>query len=74
MLVIVTEHARKRLKDLRQDKITVAGLINAASGIPGRIPTATRFRGFISGSRRVFDIVAKDIPDGRLVITVIGKN
>ncbi|HAU31489.1 MAG: hypothetical protein XD78_0640 [Desulfotomaculum sp. 46_296] len=74
MLVIVTEHARKRLKDLRQDKITVADLINAASGIPGRIPTATRFRGFMSVSRRVFDIVAKDIPDGRLVITVIGKN
>ena len=74
MLVIVTEHARKRLKDLRQDKITIADLINAASGIPGRISTATRFRGFISVSQRVFDIVAKDIPDGRLVITVIGKN
>lgn len=73
MRVIVTEHARKRLKDLRQDKITVADIINAAGGIPGRITTATRFRGFLSRSGRVFDLVAKDIPDGRLVITIIGK-
>ncbi|MCL6446664.1 MAG: hypothetical protein K6U04_00700 [Armatimonadetes bacterium] len=73
MRVIITEHARKRLNDLRQDKITVADIINAAGGIPGRIPTATRFRGFLAKSGRVFDLVAKDIPDGRLVITIIGK-
>lgn len=73
MRVIVTEHARKRLKDLRQDRITMADVINAASGIPGRIPTATRFRGFLARSGRLFDIVARDIPGGRLVITVIGK-
>ncbi len=73
MKVIITEHARKRLRDLRQDKIVVPDIINAASGIPGRIPTATRFRGFFSKSGRVFDIVAKDIPGGRLVITIIGK-
>ncbi len=73
MKVIITEHARKRLRDLRQEKITVTDIVNAASGLPGRIPTATRFRGFFSKSGRVFDIVAKDIPGGRLVITIIGK-
>jgi len=58
---------------MRQEKIIVVDIINAASGIPGRIPTATRFRGFFARSGRVFDIVAKDIPGGRLVITIIGK-
>lgn len=71
--VIITEHARKRLRDYRQDKVTVNDIISAASSIPGKIPTATRFRGFFSKSGRVFDIVAKDLPTGRLVITVIGK-
>lgn len=73
MRVIVTEHAFKRLKDQRQDKITVADIISSAGSIPGRIPTATRFRGFLSKSGRLFDIVAKDIMDNRLVITIIGK-
>lgn len=73
MKVIITEHARKRLRDMRQEKITVTDIVNAASGLPGRIPTATRFRGFFSKSGRVFDLVAKDIPGGRLVITIIGK-
>ncbi|MDA8233963.1 MAG: hypothetical protein M0Z31_03990 [Clostridia bacterium] len=73
MRVIITEHARKRLHDFRQDRITITDIINAATGVPGRIPTATRFRGFFARSGRMFDIVAKDIPTGRLVITVIGK-
>lgn len=73
MRVIITEHAKKRLKDFRQNKITVSDIIMAAQEIPGYIPTATRFRGFLSRSGRVFDIVAKDIENGRLVITIIGK-
>jgi len=73
MKVIITEHARKRLRDIRQDKITVVDIMIAANGLPGRIPTATRFRGFFAKSGRIFDIVAKDIPGGRLVITIIGK-
>ena len=73
MRVIITEHARKRLKDMRQEKITANDIIVAVTGIPGKVPTATRFRGFFAKSGRVFDIVAKDIPDGRLVITIIGK-
>ncbi len=73
MRVIITEHARKRLKDYRQDNIIVADIVTAASSIPGKIPTATRFRGFLSKSGRFFDLVAKDIPTGRLVITIIGK-
>jgi len=71
--VIITEHTRKRLNNSRQDKITMADIVSAAASIPGRIPTATRFRSFAGKSGRMFDIVAKDIPDGRLVITVIGK-
>jgi len=71
--VIITEHAKKRLKDYRQDKINISDIMLAAQQIPGFIPTATRFRGFISSSGRMFDIVAKDIEMGRLVITVIGK-
>lgn len=73
MRVIVTDHARKRLRDYRQEKITIADIIYAVNQIPGQVPVATRFRGFISRSGRVFDIVAKDIPSGRLVITIIGK-
>ncbi len=73
MRVIVTEHAKKRLKDARQEGITMADIIAAATSIPGRVPTATRFRGFVARSGRVFDLVAKDIPGGRLVITIIGK-
>jgi len=73
MRIIITQHARKRLKDYRQDKITVSDISYAVRQIPGTIPTATRFRGFMSKSGRVFDIVAKDIPTGRLVITIIGK-
>jgi hypothetical protein len=73
MRVIITQHARKRLKDYRQDKITASDIAFAVRQIPGTIPTATRFRGFLSKSGRVFDIVAKDIPTGRLVITIIGK-
>ncbi|MBZ4654482.1 MAG: hypothetical protein JG781_1839 [Peptococcaceae bacterium] len=73
MRVIITDHAKKRLKDYRQDRITVSDIIHAVNQIPGHVPTATRFRGFISKSGRVFDVVAKDIPNGRLVITIIGK-
>lgn len=73
MRVIITEHARKRLKDARQEGITEKELLEAAQKIPGHIPTATRFRGFMSKSGRIFDLVSKDIPKGRLVITIIGK-
>jgi hypothetical protein len=72
MQIIITKHARKRLKDLRQEDITVEDIISAVSDIPGHIPSATRFRGFFAKSGRMFDVVAKDIPSGRLVITVIG--
>lgn len=73
MRIIITEHAQKRLKDIRQDKISIEDIQAAANGLPGRIATATRFRGFFAQSGRMFDIVAKDIPGGRLVITIIGK-
>ncbi|MEW6172208.1 MAG: hypothetical protein AB1510_03970 [Bacillota bacterium] len=73
MRVIITEHAVKRLREPRQQEITTSDITAAAESIPGTIVTATRFRGFVARLGRVFDIVAKDIPEGRLVITVIGK-
>ncbi|ATW24209.1 hypothetical protein [Candidatus Formimonas warabiya] len=73
MRVIITSHAKKRLRDHRQGSLTIDDIITAAQLIPGSIPTATRFRGFFAKSGRIFDIVAKDIPGGRLVITIIGK-
>ncbi len=73
MKIIITEHAKKRLSDLRQENIDYEDITNAAQKIPGQIPIATRFRGFFSKSGRMFDIVAKDVSMGRLVITIIGK-
>lgn len=73
MRVIITRHARKRLTDLRQDEITADDIIRAARSIPGRVPAATRFRGFVAASGKTFDLVTKDVTAGRLVITVIGQ-
>lgn len=73
MKIIITEHAKKRLRDFRQDRILNTDIYLAAMEIPGYIPSATRFRGFIARSGRVFDLVVKDISGGRLVITIIGK-
>ena len=73
MKIIITEHAKKRLTELRQDGVTFVDIQYAASQIPGRIPTATRFRGFMSVSNRVYDLDVKGVTAGRLVITIIGK-
>jgi hypothetical protein len=73
MRVIVTAHAKQRLYEERQRGIHVDDIVRAARLLPGVLPVATRFRGFISIHGRAFDIVAKDIAQGRLVITVIGK-
>ena len=74
MRVLITEHSRKRLKDYRQSGISDEDLYEASLRIPGQVPVATRFRGFVARSGKVFAIVVKDIEDGRLVITVIGKS
>ncbi len=73
MKVIITEHAKKRLNDLRQEKITVEDITRTAREISAQVPSAARFRGFFAKSGRMFDLVVKDIPTGRLVITIIGK-
>ncbi|MGE5415330.1 MAG: hypothetical protein ACM3UZ_00930 [Acidobacteriota bacterium] len=73
MKVLVTDHGRKRLKNLRQDGILTEDIIDASQKIPGCVPIATRFRGFEAKSGKIFDLVVKDIDDGRLVITIIGK-
>lgn len=73
MKIVITAHARKRLHDLRQEQITEDDIRAAARSIPGYLPAATRFRGFIAASGRPFDLVVKDALAGRLVITIIGK-
>lgn len=50
MKVVITEHAKKRLNNLRQDKITIDDIIRAAQEIPAHIPSAARFRGFFARS------------------------
>lgn len=71
--VFITEHTRKRLTDYRQVGIEIEDLVTSAQTVPGHIPVATRFRGFQAKSGKVFDLVVKDIPEGRLIITVVGK-
>jgi hypothetical protein len=73
MQIIITSHVKKRLRDDRQGGILIEDVQHGARAIPGTIPIATRFRGFLAISGRSFDLVAKDIAQGRLVITVIGK-
>ena len=73
MNILVTEHSRKRLKDLRQAGIEMDDLTQGAGKIPGFVPVATRFRGFQAKSGKVFDLVVKDTEEGRLIITVVGK-
>jgi hypothetical protein len=73
MHVIITSHVKQRLRENRQHGISVQDITRAAKSIPGTVPVATRFRGFLANSGRIFDIVGKDIAQGRLVITVIGK-
>lgn len=74
MRILITQHVRQRLEEDRQQGVCIDDVIRAAQVLPGRIPIATRFRGFISDNGRLFDIVAKDLEAGRLVITVIGKS
>lgn len=73
MKVIITAHAKKRMQNMRQEQINENDIRVAARNIPGYIPVATRFRGFVAPSGRLYDLVIKDILAGRLVITVIGK-
>jgi transketolase C-terminal domain/subunit len=73
MQIIISQHARKRLHDIRQSGIDSEDIVKVASEIPGRIPVATRFRGFVSSHGRVYDLVAKDVAKGRLIITIIGR-
>lgn len=73
MLIIVSDHALRRLRNPRQAGITMTDLRTAASSLPGKIMVATRFRNFRGQSGRRFDFVVKDIAKGRLIITVIGK-
>lgn len=73
MHVIITSHVKQRIRQHRQVGISVPDIIHQAKSIPGTVPVATRFRGFMASSGRVFDMVVKDISQGRLVITIIGK-
>lgn len=71
--VLITEHTKKRLKDMRQTGIEINDITESAVKIPGNVPVATRFRSFEAKSGKVFDLVVKDTEKGRLIITVVGK-
>jgi len=73
MNIIISEHARRRLQEDRQQLIQVSDVLTAAASIPGRIRVSTRFRNFIASSGRRFDLVVKDSDSLRIVITIIGK-
>lgn len=73
MNVIISEHAWRRLQEDRQQQIQINDVLAAAASIPGRIKVSTRFRNFIAGSGRRFDLVVKDSDSLRIVITIIGK-
>lgn len=73
MRVLITDHSYRRLKNFRQLGIEVDDIIEASNKIPGQVPTATRFRGFMARSGKEFDLVVKDNDSGRLIITVIGR-
>lgn len=69
-----TSHNRIRLPQKRQDGVTAKDIVRVAKRIPGTIDKAMKFRENISAAGRVFDIVVRDTEDGRLVLTVIGRN
>ena len=73
MHVIITSHVKQRLREHRQNGISIPDIIQQAKSIPGTVPVATRFRGFVASGGGMFDMVVKDISHGRLVFTVIGK-
>jgi hypothetical protein len=73
MQVAISNHAARRLQDFRQHGITADDLVQAALQVPGRVPAATRFRGYAARSGRQFDFVIKDMQATRLIVTVIGK-
>ncbi|NLW17382.1 MAG: hypothetical protein GX033_07045 [Firmicutes bacterium] len=73
MQIIVSGHAKRRLRSPRQAGITMHDLRAAASSLPGQITVATRFRNFRGQSGRRFDLVVKDFAQRRLIITVIGR-
>ena len=73
MKVIITEHAKKRLNNLRQDKITIEDIINAAHEIPAHVPSAADSVGSFARSGRMFDSVVKDIPADGWSLLIIGK-
>lgn len=73
MQVVISNHAARRLQDSRQGGISADDLARAAMQVPGRVPAATRFRGYSAKSGRQFDFVIKDVQNTRLVVTIIGK-
>lgn len=73
MQVVISNHAARRLQDARQSGITSQDLLRAATQVPGKVPAATRFRGYSARSGRQFDFVIKDVQETRLIVTIIGK-
>lgn len=71
--IVITEHARLRLDQKRQQKISEDDVIRAAASIPGYIKGRTRFRNFVARSGAFFDVVLVDRRARRYVVTLIGQ-
>lgn len=71
--VILSDHARKRLREERQKGITRADVVHAVSLMPFYCPSVYRLRSVRSKSGTLFDVIIRDYPTKRKIITIIGK-
>lgn len=72
-IIVLSDHATKRLKMDRQRGVDEIDVTSAAARFPGYIKTSMRFRGFKSAKGATFDLILRDFPRFRRVITIIGK-
>jgi hypothetical protein len=71
MNIKLSNHARRRLSEERQNGITYYDVVRWARRVPGNV---TEFRHRCkSQSGRRFDLVLDDKEEHRLVVTIIGK-
>lgn len=74
--IVFSHHAYKRLREMRQDSVTEfdvrAACHKASEILTAGIPEPLKLHGFQSKKGIHFDIVVVDVPEGLLIVTVIG--
>ena len=71
--VVLSDHAKKRLKQSRQEGITQKDVARAVTIMPFYCPTAYRIRNVRAESGALFDLVIRDDPAKRVIVTIVGK-